>query len=547
MRKSGSSKNNQVQGLNTESLRHSWYREMGWWSGQRLEVRYECTVTDRPDDVAVVDSRGHQLTHAQLWQQAGDLAARLSQRGIGNGDRVIIYAPNWEQWQVIFLAVLRAKAVPAPLPITTDARALAYIADLIQARLLIAGDAHGKQDLAAIANNAIAQSVIKPGLLLVSGKGDFNWSDGPGKLPCTVQAVPGLDLVMFTSSTTGKPKAVMHTADTLGALNQTFTERFSLGPDQPIFMASPLGHSVGAYHGARLALFTGAPLVLQDSWEPEAALAMIDEHQCAFTAAATPFLRDLVQAPWRGALPKLNSLKTFLCGGAPVPPILLEQAWEQFPNTFVTNLWGMTEGGLVTCTAKSPREKIISTAGIGLPGLELRILDAAGNEKPVGEEGELAMRGPGVFFGYMGQDELYKSLMAPEGFFRTEDLARLDEQGYLQITGRLKDLIIRGGVNISPIPIEDALSRHPGVKSVAVIGLPDERMGERIGAVILSSGDKPVLEDLVSFVVQGGLPKRYCPELVYFVHRMPLTAGGKIRKADLKKIISDNDPEFMDA
>ncbi len=547
MHKGSSGEIKQVQDLDTESVRHSWYRKMGWWPGERLEARYERTVTHCPHNLAVVDNRGRKLTHKQLWQRAGDLAARLSQRGIGSGDRVLVYVPNWAEWQIVFLAVLRINAVPASIPITTDAGTLAYATDLIQARLLIAGDTHGKQDLAVIANSAVAQSEQRPDLLLLSGQGDFSWAGDPNTIPDLVPAIPELDHVMFTSSTTGRPKAVMHTADTLTALNQTFTERFSLGPDQPIFMASPLGHSVGAYHGARLALFTGAPLVLQDRWEPQAALAMIEEHQCAFTAAATPFLQDLVQAPWQSTAPKLATLRSFLCGGAPVPPILLEQAWKQFPNTFVTNLWGMTEGGLVTCVTESLREKIISTAGIGLPGLELRILDNRGNVVPSGEEGELAMRGPGVFFGYLGQDDLYHSLMTPDGFFRTEDLARIDAQGYLQITGRLKDLIIRGGVNISPIPIEDVLARHPTVESVAVIGLPDKRLGERICAVILPRGNKPTLDDLVAFSADNGLPKRYCPEVVHFVTRMPRTAGGKIRKSDLKTtIIHESDPQFMD-
>ena len=133
--------------------------------------------------------------------------------------------------------------------------------------------------------------------------------------------------------------------------------------------------TVGAYHGARLALFTGAGLILQDGWEAQEALEMMEQFGCAFTAAATPFLKDLVDADWTGPLPKLNSLKSFLCGGAPVPPVLMEQSRKEFPNTFVTNLWGMTEGGLVTCVPDSSRKKIITTAGIGLPGLELRVLD----------------------------------------------------------------------------------------------------------------------------------------------------------------------------
>ena len=344
--------------------------------------------------------------------------------------------------------------------------------------------------------------------------------------------------IMFTSSTTGRPKAVMHSEDTLAALNIGFTERFSLGPDAPIFLASPLGHSIGAIHGIRLALHTGAPLILQDVWNPERALEAIEEFGCAFTAAATPFLRDLVDARWPRPTPKLAPLRSFLCGGAQVPPSLMEAAQAQFPNTFVTVLWGMTEGGLVTCDRESPCEKLMSTAGIGLPGLELRCLDAEGGTLPVGEGGELAMRGPGVFIGYFGQQDLYESLITDDGFFRTGDLARIDADGYVRITGRLKDLIIRGGVNISPAPIENALADHPDVNAVAVIGYPDERLGERICAVVVPDGEAPSLDDLIAHARARRLPKHHCPEVLRIVDTMPMTPAGKIRKADLRAIVS---------
>ena len=355
-----------------------------------------------------------------------------------------------------------------------------------------------------------------------------------------------VDHLMFTSSTTGLPKAVMHTANTLAALNVTFAERFSLGPDQAIFMGSPLGHSVGGIHGARLALNTGAALILQERWDPHAALDMMNRYRCAFTAAATPFLKDLLEVPYSGPEPKMATVRSFLCGGAPVPPALLERSRETFPNTFVTNLWGMTEGGLVTCVPDSPEEKLMATAGIGLPGLELKVIDDEGRSLAAGEQGELAMRGPGVFVGYCGQDDLYRSLLTEDGFFLTGDLAVIDAQDYVKITGRLKDLIIRGGVNISPLPAEDALSSHPDVRSIAVLGFPDARLGERICAVIVPGERKPSLEDLTSFASDQGLSKRQWPELIRYVRDMPRTAAGKIRKPDLQALIRSVSPDQLD-
>ncbi len=212
-----------------------------------------------------------------------------------------------------------------------------------------------------------------------------------------------------------------------------------------------------------------------------------------------------------------------------------QETAEQFPRTFVTVLWGMTEGGLTTCLPDSPRDKVLATAGVGLPGLEIRALDEHGEPRAGGEEGELAMRGPGVFFGYLGQDELYRASLTPDGFFRTGDLVRIDDEGYVRVTGRLKDLINRGGVNISPVPTEDVLASHPNVHGVAVIGFPDARMGERICAVIVPNGTRPTLEDLVAFASEHGLPKRQWPEAVRYVDEMPRTAAGKIRKNELRE------------
>lgn len=524
----------------TLAERHRWYREMGWWRGEGLDDRYTRFVTERPDGLAVVDNRGHRFTHAELWQKAGVLAEDLRSQGLEADDVVLIFMPNWAEWQVALLAILRLGAIPATLPIRTDADTLAYMAELAGARLLIAADRHGSNPTGEVAQAAASSCRHATDVLIIDERGGFTWTVDREGARAPKPNVPGLDHVMFTSSTTGRPKAVMHSADTLAALNIAFSERFSLGPDQPIFMASPLGHSVGAIHGARLSLFNGAPLILQDWWDAHAAVAMIAEHGCAFAAAATPFLKDLIDAPWSGPQPKLAPMRWFLCGGAQVPPALMEQAGEQFPNTFVTVLWGMTEGGLTTCLSDSPRDKVLTTAGVGLPGLDLCILGPDGRKLPAGEEGELAMRGPGVFFGYLGEDDLYRSLVTPDGFFRTGDLARMDADGYVQITGRLKDLLIRGGVNISPVPIEDVLAVHPHVQSVAVVGFPDDRLGERICAVIVPKGEAPTIDDLAAFAVSKGLPKYLCPEVVRFIADMPRTAAGKIRKNELRDMVMES-------
>ena len=517
------------------------YRAQGWWPGERLCDRYAVLARRFEDRLAVADASGRRLSHGALWREAGRLAEKLKEGGIGRGDIVILLLPNVVDGQVAFVALLRLGAIPASLPTRTDPDTVAHAARLTGARALVSLERHGSARLGDIAREAAATCGHEPGVFLVDDSAGA-WRPAPAHRGTPLPAsAADLAHIMFTSSTTGRPKAVMHSEDTLAALNIAFTERFSLGPDAPIFLASPLGHSIGAIHGTRLALHTGAPLVLQDVWEPEHALETIEAFGCAFTAAATPFLKDLVDARWPRSTPKLAPLRSFLCGGAQVPPSLMEAAQAQFPNTFVTVLWGMTEGGLVTCVRESPREKLMSTAGIGLPGLELRCLDAEGGSLLAGDEGELAMRGPGVFIGYFGQQDLYDSLITDDGFFRTGDLARIDADGYVRITGRLKDLIIRGGVNISPVPIESALADHPGVGAVAVIGHPDERLGERICAVVVPHGEAPSLDDLIAHARARRLPKHHCPEVLRIVESMPMTPAGKIRKADLRAVVTGDD------
>ena len=513
----------------TEDERARFYRAAGWWTGEGLSDRFSGLVDAGPDRIALIDDRGEVLTRAELWARAAEFASELRRSGVRPGDVVVIYLANTAQWQVSLLAVLQLGGVPATLPLTTDAPTLAYIYDLVGARAIVAPQTSRRRATGEWAHSAAMSGDRAATVVTIDEDGSQRWSlIDRAERPAIVPA--GIDHLMFTSSTTGMPKAVMHTADTLAAVNRAFAERFDLNEETPIFMPSPLGHSVGTWHGGRLALWTGATLVLQERWDPSQGLQLVDRHRCVFTAAATPFLKDLVDAEWPEGQLKLASLKTFLCGGAPVPTSVLEQASVQAPDTFVTVLWGMTEGAGTTCVSDSTYEQLTNSAGTPLPGLELKILEPT----PDGF-GELAMRGPQVFLGYLGQEQMYRDLITSDGFFRTGDLAKLDDDGYVYLSGRIKDVIIRGGVNISPVPIENAIAAHPTVRRVAVLGRPDDRLGERIRAVIVPIDQPPSLEELNEWLLAHGLSKRQLPESLDVVDEMPVTAAGKIRKVDLRR------------
>ena len=506
------------------------YRLAGWWTGRRLIDRFEAHVTEGPGELALV-SGADTLSRSDLWHAAGEAAEEI-RSVVGGGRRVVaIQLPNRTAWVVTFLAVLRAGHVPATPPVTMPEAHLRHVFHLIEPALVVsAGRSRRASPDRAIQRAATGAST---GIAVAARDGTLRAVHSPAAPPDRTVEVPDTTAhLMFTSSTTGLPKAVSHSEDTLAALNLQFAERFGLDHRTPVFMPSPLGHSVGAIHGARLSLLLGAPLILQDEWDPGTALKLVARHRADFTAAATPFLLDLVNARWDGRKPKLAPLRSFLCGGAQVPPALLRRSCTEFPDTFVTPLWGMTEGGLTTCVADSTIEQVENTVGVGLPGLELRTLDAGMRLQTEGS-GELVMRGPGVFNGYYGQPDLYDEHIIGDRFFRTGDLARIDSDGYVSITGRHKDLIIRAGVNISPVDTENSIAAHPDVVGVAVIGWPDERLGERICAVVQASAPLD-LDEVIAFCAEQRLPRRQWPERLMQVDHFPRTAAGKIRKQQLR-------------
>ncbi|MCY3661698.1 MAG: AMP-binding protein [bacterium] len=514
------------------------YRRRGWWTGEALVDRFARHAAARPEVSAVVDG-ADRWSAGRLWDAAGAGAERIAEAA-GDGRRpVLIHLPNSAEWMVSFLATLRSGHVPATIPITTPGAHLAHVVDLIDpAAVITCEDHHGTAPVRTV-QEAMGRTAVSPALLTAGGS-ELAVRSAAGRAGRRAGVPAATSHLMFTSSTTGPPKAVSHSDDTLATLNRQFADRFGLDGTSPIFMPSPLGHSVGAIHGARLSLYLGVPLVLQDRWDAGEALRLVDEHEAVFTAAATPFLLDLLNARWAGPRPKLGSLRSFLCGGAHVPPALMQRCIREFPHTFVTPLWGMTEGGLTTCVDGAPAELVRSTVGVGLPDLELRVIDGGGHLRAEGE-GELVMRGPGVFNGYYGQPELYRRSTTTGGFFRTGDLARIRPDRYVVITGRLKDLIVRGGVNISPVDTENTLAGHPDVDGVAVIGWPDDRLGERLCAVVRSTAPLD-LATLLEFCERSGLPRRCWPERLEIVAEFPRTAAGKIRKQELREQLLARQP-----
>lgn len=500
--------------------------------------RFQTLLVEDPSRRAVLDDRGYCLSRAELDAMSARIADEMQASGLEAGDVVILCMPNWTEWMAVYLAALRSGLIVGSMPVTSDPESLAYITGKVGAKAVVLPSRHRRRDFAEEAD-AVARHVGRR-LTVMLVEGDHasrTWTtfDGP---PVTAAALPdNVVHILFSSSTTGKSKAIAHSEESLAAYNRMVIDRYGVTDDQPIFMPSPLGHSTGFWHGARMSIMVGVPLVLQDAWNARTALELSGGNRCGITVAATPFLTDIVQESWDEAEPKLAGMRTFLCGGAPIPPSLISDAQAQMPGTKICNIWAMSEGGATSSLPDDTAEQVASNCGKAMPGTRLEVLSAGGSIAPRGTEGEIIMKTPSMFLGYIGQEDLYRDSFTSDGYFLTGDMGIVDHDDYLRITGRLKDLIIRGGVNIAPIEIESALSGHPDIARVAVVGEPDERLGERICAVIQPVDMAPTFDELTAWLKGREVPRRLWPESVRIISAMPETPAGKIRKNVLRDTV----------
>jgi cyclohexanecarboxylate-CoA ligase len=278
--------------------------------------------------------------------------------------------------------------------------------------------------------------------------------------------------------------------------------------------------------------------VALDLWSATEAARLIEREGATFTMASTPFLSDMVNLPEEPRARASRTLRTWVCAGAPIPRVLVQRAKSEM-NLDVLSCWGMTENGGLTITRKSdPQEKVFSTDGRALPGSAVRVVDENGRPVPADTAGDLQARGITHFVGYHKKPQL--NAIDADGWFDTGDLARMDRDGYIRIVGRTKDVIIRGGENIPVAEVENLIYRHPKVAECAVVAMPDERLGERACAFVVSKDNVPFdLPELAQFLAEQGMAKPYWPERVEQVPEMPRTPSGKIQKFRLRELAAE--------
>ena len=526
----------------------------GFWHDKTINDDLDACLASCPDKVALTAVQAEsgsttRLTWRELAAMADRVAVGLARLGVGRNDVVACQLPNWWQFTVTYLACSRIGAVMNPLMHIFRERELSFMLKHGEAKVVIVPKLFRGFDYEQMVTALQPSLPDLKHLVVVGGAGANSfeallsgpaWENEADAQGILTRHRPGPDDVtqlIYTSGTTGEPKGVMHTANTVMANIIPYAQRLRLGSDDVVLMASPMAHQTGFMYGLMMPVMLRAGAVLLDIWEPLKAIELIRAEGATFTMASTPFLTDLARNVAESGQ-SVPTLRTFLCAGAPIPGPLVEQA-RKVLDTKIVSAWGMTENGAVTLIdLDDDDERAFTTDGRPLSGVELKVVDIDGSAVPAGETGKLLVHAVSNFGGYLKRPQW--NATDADGWFDTGDLARLDEQGYVRITGRSKDVIIRGGENIPVVEIEALLYRHPAIAMAAIVAYPDERLGERACAVVVPKAGQTIdLPSIVDFLKSQKVAVQYIPERLIVRDTMPSTPSGKIQKFKLRELLRE--------
>jgi cyclohexanecarboxylate-CoA ligase len=532
------------------------FRRSGHWRARTMLDDFLAQAAGQPHKAAVVTYRNGSaipvtMTYGQLAAAVDRIARGLLELGVGRDDVVSIQLPNGWEAAAVTLAAMRIGAVINPLVAIFRRRELEFMLGRARSKVLVVPEVFRKfnharlaADLVAVLPDlrhaAVAGATDPHGLPdgLLSFEEFFLERDRPE--PDAASTLDGLRRkpdeiasLMYTSGTTGEPKGTLHTANTLWSAGRPLFQSLRLGAGDVCFMASTVGHLTGFLWGMLQPLALGMKVVFQDVWDPAAFVRVIGDEQVTWSLGATPFVVDSVAAQ-RAARRDIGSFKYFVCAGAPIPTSLPGPATEVLGAKLMA-LWGTSECGIcVIHSPEDPVEVVSGSDGSRVPPMTVRIVDEFGQPVPSGTPGRLLTKGASMFVGYLGRMDLYDQVVDPDGWFDTGDVGYETKDGGIRISGRTKDIIIRGGENIPVVEIENLLFKHPRVKDVAVVGYADNRMGERACAVIVPDGETLTLPELTEYLDAEGMAKQYWPERIEIRAELPRTPSGKIQKYKLR-------------
>lgn len=531
--------------LTFNEQRRAAYRQQGLWGDASLADYWQQTARAMPDKIAVVDNHGATYTYSALDHAASCLANWMLVKGIESGDRIAFQLPGWCEFTVIYLACLKTSAVSVPLLPSWREAELVWVLNKCQAKMFFAPTLFKQTrpvDLILPLQNQLPQLQQIVGVdKLAPATSSLSLSqilaDNTPLTTAITTHADELAAVLFTSGTEGLPKGVMLTHNNILASERAYCARLNLTWQDVFMMPAPLGHATGFLHGVTAPFLIGARSVLLDIFTPDACLALLEQQRCTCMLGATPFVYDLLNLLEKQPA-DLSALRFFLCGGTTIPKKVARECQQR--GIKLLSVYGSTESSPhAVVNLDDPLPRFMHTDGYAAAGVEIKVVDDARKTLPPGCEGEEASRGPNVFMGYFDEPELTARALDEEGWYYSGDLCRMDEAGYIKITGRKKDIIVRGGENISSREVEDILLQHPKIHDACVVAMPDERLGERSCAyVVLKAPHHSLsLEEVMAFFSRKRVAKYKYPEHIVVIEKLPRTVSGKIQKFLLRKDI----------
>lgn len=502
-------------------------------------------ASEKPDDIAFYFDDGSELRFGEIYEEAVALAASLCAMGCTKGDVVSFQLPNWREAIALDIAAAMLGLLINPIiPIYRD-REVSFILKDTAAKVFLIPDSFRRFNFPEMAARLKADLPNLERVIVVGG--DENREDGFTNYRALLAGVKNAQatfadvdpdstkMLLYTSGTTGSPKAVKHSHNTFARAFDNGAEAWSLGEGDVMLMPSPVTHITGFANGIELPFLSNAKTAFMEVWDVKIAVDYIKKVGATTCLSATPFLQELV-ATCDASGEKLPTMRFFACGGASVPPTLIYNTHRVLERCRAFRVYGSTEAPLVTVGFLSPEQEQQAAETDGkIYNWDVRVEDDDGRVLDIGQDGEIMVRGPAMMIGY-GDAEQTSGALSPEGYFHTGDIGHITPEGAIVITDRKKDIIIRGGENLSAREIEDVLHKHPAVSQAAAVAMPHERLGEGVCVylVLTEAGADMSLEELKPFLVESGLAKQKWPERIEIRKVLPMTASGKIRKDVLR-------------
>ena len=523
------------------------YVRLGYWRNLCGDDYLRRCVREFPDRVAVVD-RERRATFKEVDALATRFAAAIAALGVGPGDVVSFQLPNWLEAVVVYRGIVKLGAIANPVVPIYRGRELRFILKQARSKVAVIPKTFRGFDFAEMYRGFRAELPDLDAVIVVGGAADgciaYDTLMDGAAVPVADAGRPrapephpdDIALLLYTSGTTADPKGALHSHNTLCYDAHYVGEWFQMNERDAIFNPSPVTHITGVLCALNIPFVLGCKVVLQDVWDADAALQLIEDERCTFMIFATPFLQGLTSSPGL-AKHDVSSVRYIVCGGADIPLELMKDASARLGC--VVRQYGATEAPSTTCTNLwDPFDKRATTDGRWMFPTQGRIVDEHGASVPAGAVGEVVWRGPDMFLGYL-DPALNADAFTTAGEFRTGDLASMDADGYLTVRGRRKDIINRGGEKISAKEVEDLIYEHPAVQEAAVVAMPDPMLGEKGCAyVVLKPGASLTFEELARHLGAREIAKQKLPERLEIIPELPKTASGKVQKFVLRERIA---------